>query len=108
MNKYNIVVMPEFKKTLRQNLKYYSLFNNMYSLKIIYEINEMAKIIQKFPYVAQILSKDERIRKYIIKNRFSVIYRIKKDTIELLYFLDNRRLNNSYIVEEEMEVYYVC
>ena len=52
-------------------------------------------------------NKTDNIRKAIIKNRFSIIFQIEGNYIKLLYFLDNRMLNNSYMVEEEKELYYV-
>lgn len=107
MNKYNVTFTRDFNMMLNYHLEYYSLYSMLYVAKVMYEINEMVKVLEKFPYAAPTLSKDNDIRKYIIKNRFSIIYRIDKNEVSLLYFLDNRMLNDNYLAEEIVEIYQV-
>ena len=105
MNKYKVRFTSDFNRMLNYHLEYYSLYSQLYVGKIMYEINTMIKVLEKFPYVAPILSNDDDIRKYNINNRFSIIYKIENNEVGLLYFLDNRMLNDNYLAEEIIEVY---
>lgn len=105
MNKYNVRFTSIFNIMLNHHLEYYYWYSPLYTGKVMYEINEMIRVLEKFPYVAPMLSNDNDVRKYNIKNRFSIIYKIENNEVGLLYFLDNRMLNNSYMVKEEIEQY---
>lgn len=103
----NIVITPKFRKMLRKRLSYYDAYNHGYTLNIMSEIYNVIAIIQKYPYIAPALTNDKNTRKAIIKKRFSIIYKVENKQVELLYFLDNRMLNDNYLAEEIVVVYQV-
>ena len=62
------------------------------------EVNEFRKrtyqvveIIRKFPMVFQTAGKTENIRKAFIYKNCSMLYELKADRIEILFFWDNRQ-----------------
>ena len=107
MNENNVIVTDIFKNMLHQILVYYSLYSNVYTLKIMYEVKQAVRLISEYPDLAPRLAKDKSMRKFIIKKRFSIIYKVENDTVELLYFIDSRMLNDTYVMEEEIELYHI-
>ena len=79
MKKYNIVVSPDFKIMLDEILNMYLQCSPLYVRKIL---------------------------KDIIHKRFSILYRIDNNEVDILYFIDNRMQNDNYL-SEEIEVYQV-
>ena len=62
------------------------------------EVNEFRKrtykvveIISKFPLVFQAAGKMENVRKAFIHKNCAMLYEIKADRIEILFFWDNRQ-----------------
>ena len=104
---YKIIFTDTFLDMLEDIINYYAQYSFGYSNSILLEVSRSIGILQLFPNAMPIANKSDKVRKAIIKNRFSIIFKIENDFVRLLYFLDNRMLNNSYMVEEEMELYLV-
>ena len=105
---YKLKISSTFVNMVENIISYYALYSIKYSCNIRVSIYNAINILETYPYAFQQISSQSALRKCVIKGRFSIIYKIEQDEVELLYFLDSRRLNNSYVVEEEKELYYVC
>ena len=106
MKKYNVVVSPDFKIMLDEILNMYLQCSPLYVRKILKEINLAFEILEKFPYLMQTFPSNNNLRRYVIHKRFSILYRIDNNEIDILYFIDNRMQNGNYLAEE-IEVYQV-
>ena len=104
---YRLKISSTFTDMVENIITNYSLYSIKYSYNIRIAIYNAMNILETYPYAFQKLSQNSELRKCVIKSRFSIIYKIEKDEVEFLYFLDNRRLNNSYMVEEENVLCYV-
>lgn len=104
---YKLKISSTFTDMVENIITDYSLYSMKYSYNVRVAIYNAINILETYPYAFQKISSHSTLRKCVIKSRFSIIYKVEKDEVELLYFIDNRRLNNSYMVEEEKELYYV-
>lgn len=102
---YKIVFTDDFLDMLEEILESYSAYTQ-YCNAIRLEVWQAIKLLQTYPHIAAMLTKNKSMRKFIIKKRFSIIYRIQDNGVWLLYFIDNRMQNGNYL-SEEIEVYQV-
>ena len=106
MEKYSVILTPEFKMMLNETINYYSKFSNLFSYDIIRELESACKVISYFPYIAPKFKNNENIRKVIIKDRFILIYKIKNKQVILRHFIDGRMQNNNLELNETVELIY--
>lgn len=104
MTKFTIVSTPEFKSMLSETINYYSEFSYSFSYDVLREFEEGCKVISYFPYIVPKFK--ENVRKFIIKNRFIVIYKIEGNEVHMLYFIDGRMANNNLELNETVELIY--
>ena len=103
---YRLKISSTFTDMVENIITNYSLYSIKYSYNIRIAIYNAMNILETYPYAFQKLSQNSALRKCVIKSRFSIIYKIEKDEVELLYFIDNRMQNGNYLAEE-IEVYQV-
>ena len=106
MNKFKIILTCDFKNMLYSRLEYYYLYSDNYVKTIIDELKAVIDIISKFPYIAPKYNSNKNLRRFVIKNKFAIIYKIDVDEIHMLYFLDGRMKNNSLEVNETVSLIY--
>lgn len=106
MTKFTIVSTPEFKSMLSETINYYSEFSYSFSYDVLREFEEGCKVISYFPYIVPKFKENENVRKFIIKNRFIVIYKIEGNEVRMLYFIDGHMQNNNLEVNEVVELIY--
>lgn len=104
---YKINISDVFTNMLEEIVLYYSNYSIKYSNSIRVEVYKAISILQVYPYIFPLISKSNLFRKVVIKNRFTIICSIENNKVNLIYFLDSRRNNSSYMVEEEIEQYQV-
>ncbi len=106
MNKFKIILTHDFKNMFYNRLEYYYLYSESYVKTIIDELKAVINIISKFPYLAPKYNSNKNVRRFVIKNKFAIIYKIDGDEIHMLYFLDGRMKNNSLEVNETVSLIY--
>ena len=99
MNKYKVLLASSFNTMLKYTLyknKYYSI---AYTNKVVDKIYQAITVIKTFPYATPSVKFKYKVgeyRKYIVSNRFLIIFKIESDNIYLLYFIDGRKSLNNY------------
>ena len=98
VKRYNVILSPHFNNMLSETLEAYKSFNLNYSLKVEQKITTAIYILEFFLYSFSsfhVFPLSDDFRKIIILERFLIIYKISKNNVYLLYFLDGRRNINS-------------
>ncbi|MDQ7918399.1 type II toxin-antitoxin system RelE/ParE family toxin [Mesonia sp. MT50] len=83
------------KSELQDTLEFYLQRNKSpsYSLKLLKEIEDLLKTLSKSEFIGRLtVNKKTRV---IPMNVYLIFYEIKKDTIEIVSFWDNRQDNNN-------------
>lgn len=99
MNKYKIFFTQQFKDMFNFQLSKYYSYSPTYALNIEKKLNEAINILEIFPHSTpsiKLKNKSETYRKFIIKKRFLIIYKISNNIIYLLYFVDARQSRKNY------------
>ena len=99
MKNYKIIFSPSFIKMLEDELKNYITYSLTYSRKIENKVYEAISILKIFPYSTPIIkfkSEQEIYRKFIVKKRFLIVFKVLNDTIHLDYFIDGRQSTKNY------------
>lgn len=99
MNKYKILFTQTFKDMFKYQLDKYNSYSPTYALKIEKKLHEAISILELFPYATpsvKFKGKSETYKKFIIKKRFLIVFRIVDNTIYLLYFIDGRRATKNF------------
>ncbi len=67
-----------------------------YSMKIKDKVEEVEDLISLFPLTGFVVYQNERmkVRKIVILKNYSIFYEVLDDSIEILYFWDNRQNPN--------------
>ncbi|MDO5616114.1 MAG: type II toxin-antitoxin system RelE/ParE family toxin [Cruoricaptor ignavus] len=91
---WNINWSPEAESQYYHILEYWNNRNksNIYSLKIIDEVERMEELLSYNPFIGQecfLDAKTSGIRRVIVLSNYSIIYRISEN-IDILSFWDNR------------------
>ena len=96
---YKVYVTPDAKDSLK-NIKEYILEKFTYKeySKLVKEIDKIVKLIQKGNLKFKYSSKTE-IQKVVLHKNSSMYYRIKNDTIEILFFWNNRMMEGKHKYE---------
>jgi len=91
---FKIKWTPEAKTLYFETLEYWINHNksNNYSLKIIAEVERKEKLLSANPFIGAIIfGTKEQIRRVLVLENFSIYYRIKKTTVEILSFGPNKK-----------------
>jgi len=99
LKEYKDILVKSFLSMLRYLLhrgKYYSV---NYINKIVKEIYQAISMLKIFPYATPSIkfkNKPGEYRKYVINNRFLIIFKIEQNNVYLLYFVDARMQYENY------------
>ena len=99
MNKYKILFTQTFKDMFKYQFDKYISYSPSYALKIEKRLYEAISVLELFPYATpsvKFRGKPETYRKFIIKKRFLIIFKILDSIIYLLYFIDGRQSPKNY------------
>lgn len=91
---FKIKWTPEAEKLYFETLEYWINHNksNNYSLKIIAEVERKEKLLSNNPFIGAIIfGTKEEIRRVLVLENFSIHYRVKKTTVEILSFWVNKK-----------------
>ncbi len=91
---FKIKWTPEAEKLYFETLEYWINHNksNNYSLKIIAEVERKEKLLSANPFIGAIIfGTKEQIRRVLVLENFSIYYRIKETTVEILSFWANKK-----------------
>jgi len=89
---YNIVVTPEAEDTLTSVHKF--IFNNFGKRSantFLQQADKIISMISEMPLMYKAAPFDETVRIGFISKQTSIFYRVKEETVELLFFWDNRQ-----------------
>ncbi len=73
--------------------------------EFIIQIDEIVKILSKFPFVGKIIYLQKHIRSFVISKQTTLIYRIKDEKITILNLFDNRQSLDKLKVKENVSRY---
>ncbi|MGO4707668.1 type II toxin-antitoxin system RelE/ParE family toxin [Chryseobacterium sp. 2TAF14] len=93
---FEIKWTPEAEKLYLEILEYWINHNksNIYSLKIIEEVERKEKLLSHNPFIGAIIfGTKEQVRRVLVLENFSMHYRINKTTVEILSFWANKKDN---------------
>jgi plasmid stabilization system protein ParE len=91
---FKIKWTPEAEKLYFETLEYWINHNksNNYSLKIIAEVERKEKLLSNNPFIGAIIfGTKEEVRRVLVLENFSIHYRVKKTTVEILSFWVNKK-----------------
>ena len=90
---FNLVIHDAFVNSLNYNLSYYMYNNFNYFSKVIQLTYASMNILKSFPYIYSTFykSSNKEYRKFIIYNRFIIVYYIENTTVNIVYFYDGRK-----------------
>lgn len=91
---FKIKWTPEAEKLYFETLEYWINHNksNNYSLKIIAEVERKEKLLSNNPFIGAIIfGTKEEVRRVLVLENFSIHYRVKKATVEILSFWANKK-----------------
>ncbi|MFL9833986.1 type II toxin-antitoxin system RelE/ParE family toxin [Chryseobacterium terrae] len=91
---FKIKWTPEAEKLYFETLEYWVNHNksNTYSLKIIVEVERKEKLLSNNPFIGAIIFETkEEVRRVLVLENFSIYYRVKKTTVEILSFWANKK-----------------
>jgi len=84
---------PEAEEWYHETLKYWINHNksNVYSLKIIYEVEKMEMLLSENPYIgATVEGAELETRRVIVLNQFSIYCNVENDVIAVVSFWNNK------------------
>lgn len=88
----NIVYIPEAEETLTS---VYDFIKNRFGTRsaetLLNKAEKIIRLISEHPEMYKAVPFDNSVRKGLITKQTSVFYRINNETIELLFFWDNRQ-----------------
>ena len=99
MNKYKVILSPTFRKMFKEHLNKYKYYSDVYCNNIEKKLYNAINLLKLFPYSLPIIKYKgipQIYRKYIIKNRFLIIFKIVNNNVYLLYFIDGRQNPKKY------------
>lgn len=99
MGKYNIIISKQFYIMLEYNMLKSNYYTINYINKVLIKIDNAIAMLKIFPYATpSVKFKDKRgeYRKYVINNRFLIIFKIEQNNVYLLYFIDARMQYENY------------
>ena len=84
-------------------LEYNMLKSNYYTInyinKVLIKIANAIAMLKIFPYITPSVKFKDKLgeyRKYVINNRFLIIFKIEQNNVYLLYFVDARMRYENY------------
>lgn len=89
-----IVWTPEAESRYLEILSFWIEHNQStrYALKIISEVERIEKLMADNPHMGvKVAQTSEEIRRVLILQNFSIFYRVKKSSIEIVSFWENKR-----------------
>lgn len=99
MKRYKVIFSPSFTKIFKDVLNQYLNYSSTYSHKVQKQVYEAINLLQIFPYATPTIKfrgDPEIYRKFVIKKRFLIIFKIVDSTIHLDYFIDGRKSPKNY------------
>jgi len=91
---FEIKWTPEAETLYFETLEYWINHNksNVYSLKIITEVERKEKLIAKNPLIgAAIIGAKDNVRRVLVLDNYSLHYRINKTIVEIVSFWANKK-----------------
>ncbi len=89
---YQIVVTPESEETLTSVHHFIKEnFGNRSAESFLNKADKIIQLISELPYMYKAAPFDEAVRIGLISKQTSLFYRVKEESIELLFFWDNRQ-----------------
>lgn len=99
MEIYNVIVAPSFEIMLTEVLYRNKYYSNSYTNNILNKTYVAISVLETFPYATpsvKFKDKQGEYRKYVINNRFLIIFKIEQNNVCLLYFVDARMRYENY------------
>jgi len=99
VGKYNIIISKQFYIMLECNMLKSNYYTINYINKVLIKIANAIAMLKTFHYATpsvKFKDKPGEYRKYVINNRFLIIYKIEQNNVYLLYFVDARMRYENY------------
>ena len=99
MKSYNVIFSPSFIEMLEDELSHYITYSSTYASKVEKRVYEAIELLKIFPYATPTIKFRgdlEIYRKFIVYERFLLVFKVLDDTIHLDYFIDGRRIPRNY------------
>lgn len=91
MAKRGVIWTPRAEAEFRSVLQFYISRNksNVYSLKLLSEVEKLTGLLSRFPYSGRITSNG--ITRVVVKGKYLLFYEVYSNVIAIMSFWDNRR-----------------
>ncbi|MBR5227773.1 MAG: hypothetical protein IKV94_03955 [Clostridia bacterium] len=100
MKSYKVIFSPSFIKMFEDELNNYISYSSAYTRKIEKKVYEAINLLKIFPYATPTIKfrGDPQVyRKFIVKKKFLIVFKVLDDTIHLDYFIDGRQAPKNYL-----------
>ena len=90
--KKSVFWTPHAEDTFREIVDYLRKeWNENISDNFVEKTHSVLELTSSFPNIYKQIDKSRNIRKGLVTKNISFFYRVKRETLEILYFWDNRR-----------------
>ncbi len=93
---FEIKWTPEAELLYLETIEYWIENNKSttYALKIIKEVIRKEKLLAENPFLGSVILEIKEVRRILILENFSVYYRVRDNTVEVLSFWANKQDNS--------------